>query len=249
MRAYATVLASAAIVSIAACGSQSIPPPRDAAPDARAGDTGATDGVATNDTAAPTADAASDTPAARDAPAASLDAAAGSAPADGAAAAKDSADALIPPATADARPDVAIDPAAAAPTAGLDAAAADTAPAPDPLADAGPTPPFMILDPCLTANSYVTGPATVSFRVTTDKPGYAPPCLKVRRGTEVMFTAISESFAALPLEPRLEGSPDNPITLTTVGTSATFSLPTPGFFPYHCSIYPTVMVGVIWVTE
>jgi plastocyanin len=251
MRAYAIVLASAAIVSIAACGSESIPPPRDAAPDARTGDTGAADSGARNDTAAPTADAApavSDAPAARDAPAASLDAAAGSAAADGAAA-KDFSDAVIPPASADATADAAIDPAAAVPVAGLDAAAADTAAAPDPLADAGPTPSFMVLDPCLTENSYVTGPATVSFRVTTDKPGYAPPCLKVRRGSEVMFTAISESFAVHPLEPRMEGSPDNPITLTTVGTSATFSLPTPGFFPYHCMIHPTAMVGVIWVTE
>jgi plastocyanin len=246
MRAYATALISVAIVSIAACGSDSVPPRSDAARDARAD---ATDSDGTTATPAPADAAAADTFAARDALDASSDAPATS---DGAAD-RAFADAAIPDAAvSDATPDIADDSAAdgAAPALGGDVVAADAASSPGASNDAGPTTqPFLVLDPCLTENSYVTGPPTVSFRVTTEKPGYAPPCLKVRRGTEVMFTAIAESFADHPLEPRMEGSPNNPITLTTVGTAATFSLPTPGFFPYHCMLHQSTMVGVIWVTE
>jgi plastocyanin len=252
MRAYASVPVLVTIIAIAACGSDSPPRPRDAASDAR--DTSARDTGGTGDTAVQadtTAPAAPDAPAALDAYAAA-DGSAGSTPSDSAAGGF--ADGTITDGVSAATsPEIAVDSAAAdaaGPAIGLDAAAADTAPSTDASDDLGATTlPFLILDPCLTENSYVTGPPTVSFRVTTDKPGYSPPCLKVRRGTGVLFTAVSESFAAHPLEPRMEGSPDNPITLTTVGTSASFYLPAPGFFPYHCMIHQSTMVGVIWVTE
>jgi plastocyanin len=250
MRAYVTALVLVAIISIAACGSDTAPPGSDAGRDVVARDTGVANSDGARDSTVAVADAAAadgrDT-ATRDA---SSDAFAAS---DGAADRAFADAAILDAAAADATPDSSIDfsPAdTAAPAPGPDGAAADATPGFGDGTDAGSTTqPFLALDPCLTENSYVTGPPTVSFRVTTDKPGYAPPCLKVRQGTEVTFTAVAESFADHPLEPRMEGSPNNPITLTTVGTAATFSLPTPGFFPYHCAIHPTLMVGVIWVTE
>lgn len=89
---------------------------------------------------------------------------------------------------------------------------------------------------------------TVSF------PGaslaYAPKCILIAAGQSVTF---SGSFSGHPLRPGVgsnatAGSANNPIMVTNAGTTASFTFPTAGTYPYNCQLHDgSGMNGVVRV--
>lgn len=76
---------------------------------------------------------------------------------------------------------------------------------------------------------------------------YAPACIRIKTGTSVTFTG---SFSSHPLSGGSSGTADasSPITHTTTGSSATFSFPDAGTFPYFCELhFSSGMEGAIFV--
>ena len=91
------------------------------------------------------------------------------------------------------------------------------------------------------------GATTVTFTSFS----YMPPCIKVSVDTAVTF---SGTFIAHPLAAGTIGGgsptpdPTSPIQGTNTGTSATFSFPTAGTYPYYCtSHFGGGMYGAIFV--
>jgi plastocyanin len=88
-------------------------------------------------------------------------------------------------------------------------------------------------------------PATVSFTCCS----FSPPCLKVPAGTDVTFAG---SFAEHPLEagdvgPPATTDPNSPIKPTSSGASVTFTMATPGTYPFYCMFHDPTMAGAILV--
>ena len=76
---------------------------------------------------------------------------------------------------------------------------------------------------------------------------YNPPCITIKTGTSVTFEG---TFGGHPLAGGNAGQPDatSPITSTTSGTTATFTFPTAGSFPYYCTAhFSSGMQGAIFV--
>lgn len=80
---------------------------------------------------------------------------------------------------------------------------------------------------------------------------YVPPCIIIARGQTVTF---SGSFTSHPLAPGsignpTAGSPNSPIMSTTSGTTAGFTFPNAGTYPYICTAHAMSqgMVGSIHV--
>jgi plastocyanin len=100
----------------------------------------------------------------------------------------------------------------------------------DATAEAGPIDagqPFMAFRPCDTAEVYVEG-STVTF---DNSLLYHPECIFIRAGGTVTFNG---DFGMHPLQPSTRGTTGSPITATNTGMTATFTFPTPGFYPYYC---------------
>lgn len=99
---------------------------------------------------------------------------------------------------------------------------------------------FMAITPCLTRESYVTGPTSVAASGTS----YSPPCLRVPPGTSVVI----EASPVHSLNPRPPGSAGTPIPSQLATTTVVF--PNPGFYPYQCPEHADQsMFGVIWVSS
>lgn len=105
---------------------------------------------------------------------------------------------------------------------------------------------------CDTA-AYVDASAVGASRtVTFPNAGltYMPKCLLIAAGQTVTFNG---AFGTHPLRKGVSGdanagSPNNPITLTDAGTTATFTFPTVGTYPYICTVHgPGGMNGVVRV--
>jgi plastocyanin len=148
-------------------------------------------------------------------------------------------------------PDAAVDTTVVTPDVAHDLAA-DLAP--DLAPDVGPdamTMAFMALPGCATAGAYTTAAnqtPTVNFGGGLGA-AYSPRCLKVAKNAQVTF---SGTFSNHPLSPTSGmGSPSNPITHTATGSSAPFTFPAAGFFPYHCDFHDVSqdMHGAIWVSD
>ncbi|MEZ4400949.1 MAG: plastocyanin/azurin family copper-binding protein [Kofleriaceae bacterium] len=80
---------------------------------------------------------------------------------------------------------------------------------------------------------------------------YSPACMRIAAGQAVTFNG---SFAGHPLQAgtvvgaTAQPMSGGPITATTVGTTATFTFPTAGAYPYYCDFHFTGgMAGVIYV--
>ena len=79
---------------------------------------------------------------------------------------------------------------------------------------------------------------------------YSPKCILIAAGQSVTF---SGAFASHPLRPGVgstatAGSPNNPITATSMGTTAMFAFPTAGTYPYNCQLHDgSGMNGVVRV--
>ncbi len=87
-------------------------------------------------------------------------------------------------------------------------------------------------------SSYVDHTASNDSRtVTFTFPAYTPPCMLVSAGQSVTF---SGNFSFHPLTPGTApsssgaGSSNNPISLTSSGSTASFTFPTAGTYPYYC---------------
>lgn len=113
---------------------------------------------------------------------------------------------------------------------------------------AGPAP----LNGCDTA-AFVDRTATTAIRtVGFGNPGftYSPKCILIAAGQSVTF---SGAFTSHPLRPGVganaaAGSPNNPIMSTSTGTSAMFTFPAAGTYPYNCSTHDgSGMNGVVRV--
>ncbi len=82
---------------------------------------------------------------------------------------------------------------------------------------------------------------------------YSPACILIAAGQSVTFVGSSTTFSSHPLRPGVgsnatAGSPNNPITATASGTSATFTFPTAGQYPYNCQFHNgSGMNGVVKV--
>lgn len=105
---------------------------------------------------------------------------------------------------------------------------------------------------CDTA-SFVDRTAAGGIRTVTFGAGgftYSPKCILIAAGQMVTF---SGTFSSHPLRPGVginatAGSPNNPIVATAVGTSATFTFPAAGSYPYNCSLHDgSGMNGVVRV--
>lgn len=121
-----------------------------------------------------------------------------------------------------------------------------------PLIDAPPIdgpPPTMINGCTLATATDRTGMGATT--VTFTSFSYTPPCTKVSVDTAVTFAG---TFSAHPLAAgTIAGGsptpdPGSPIQGTTAGTTATFSFPTAGTYPYYCtSHFGGGMYGAIFV--
>lgn len=94
---------------------------------------------------------------------------------------------------------------------------------------------------------------TVSFGGQNGSPpfNYAPRCVRIAAGQSLTFTGL---FSVHPLTPgsnpsnRTTGSPGNPITETTSGTTAMFTFTTPGTYPFFCAQHFNAgMMGAVLV--
>lgn len=113
---------------------------------------------------------------------------------------------------------------------------------------AGPT----VYNGCNTAD-FVDRTATTAIRTVTFGVGgftYSPKCITIAAGQQVMF---SGTFTSHPLRPGVgatatAGSPNNPIMATSTGTTASFTFPTAGMYPYNCQLHDgSGMNGVVKV--
>lgn len=97
--------------------------------------------------------------------------------------------------------------------------------------------------------SGVGGVRTVTFGAGLGN-AYSPRCMLIAAGQMATFTGM---FGTHPLRPGVgsnatAGSPNNPITATNTGTTASFTFPTAGDYPYNCSNHDSFgMNGVIKV--
>lgn len=100
-----------------------------------------------------------------------------------------------------------------------------------------------------TDQSGVGGVRTVTFGGVAGNV-YSPKCMLIAAGQMATFTG---AFSTHPLRPGVgsdstAGSPNNPITATSTGTTATFTFTTAGDYPYNCSNHDSFgMHGVIKV--
>ena len=90
-------------------------------------------------------------------------------------------------------------------------------------------------------------------QIAVDGLVYTPPCTMIAVGQSVKFEG---SLSAHPLAPgnandAAAGSPANPITPTSSGSSAEFSFETSGTFPFYCELHGfgdgKGMAGAIYV--
>lgn len=87
---------------------------------------------------------------------------------------------------------------------------------------------------CASAD-YVNG-SSVTFQY----PTYTPRCLAIKAGQTVTFNG---DFSGHPFAPGVAasstgtGSAGSPITATKTGTSAVFTFPAAGVYPYHCEYH------------
>lgn len=111
-------------------------------------------------------------------------------------------------------------------------------------------PPSTMINGCTLATATDrTGMGATTITFTSFS--YTPPCIRVSPATAVTF---SGSFGAHPLAAgaiaggTVTPDPTSPIQSTTAGTTATFSFPTAGTFPYYCTAhFGGGMYGTIFV--
>lgn len=99
-------------------------------------------------------------------------------------------------------------------------------------------------DPTTSMDRSADETVTIAFSVGVFR--YYPPCVKVKAGAKVVFTG---DFTAFPLAGGADGTldPSSPIAETKTGTTATFSISSPGTFPYFCEThYGFGMEGAIY---
>jgi plastocyanin len=96
-----------------------------------------------------------------------------------------------------------------------------------------------------------TGKAEVTVGVAASGVEYTPKCFKVTAGTKVTFNM---DFAVHPLVGGLieagskKPSALSPITKTTTGTTASFTLTNPGPVGFYCDVHGTIgMNGAVFV--
>lgn len=104
---------------------------------------------------------------------------------------------------------------------------------------------FQSFTPCPTARSYVS-----THSVSFGRGTYNPACVVIVAGESVTIPGS----ATHPRAPSLAGTRGNPITAGI--TDATITFPSPGFFPYYCTVHgadgragPSGMAGVIQVLD
>jgi len=109
---------------------------------------------------------------------------------------------------------------------------------------------FIAVAPCKAESNYTIDATSIAFGGAEDN-FYNPTCLKVPAGTTVTF---SGDFGTHPLAPSAARGTltGNPITVTSVGSTASFTFPTAGFWAYTCMVHGSdpdgeLMTGVVWV--
>lgn len=85
--------------------------------------------------------------------------------------------------------------------------------------------------------------ADISFPNDVAPAQYGNKCVKVKVGAVVNFAG---SFTNHPLAAS-GGTTPSPITATSTGTNAAFTMSTAGTFGFHCTAHPTTMFGAIRV--
>lgn len=97
-----------------------------------------------------------------------------------------------------------------------------------------PAPARDSVNGCASAD-YVSG-STVTFQY----PAYTPRCMTIHAGQAVTFNG---DFSGHPFAPGVAasstgtGSANSPITETKTGSSASFTFPAAGVYPYHCEYH------------
>lgn len=109
-----------------------------------------------------------------------------------------------------------------------------------------------VLNGCNTAD-FVDRTAAGAIRTVSFGVGgftYSPKCITIAAGQMVTF---SGTFSSHPLRPGIganatAGSPNNPITATSTGTTANFTFANAGTYPYNCQFHDgSGMNGVVKV--
>ncbi len=131
------------------------------------------------------------------------------------------------------------------------AMASDSATTTDVPVPSDATAAFDVVNGCNPGDYVDLSAASATRTVIFTLPTYTPKCARIAAGQSVTF---SGTFSFHPLTPGVPpgqtgtASPSNPITVTNTGTTASFTFPTAGFYPYYCANHASMgMVGVIQV--
>ena len=93
-----------------------------------------------------------------------------------------------------------------------------------------------------------TANATVKITFGSDLK-YTPPCIRVKKGTDVTFEGTFSSHPLVGGEATLPPKPDggSPIKATMAGTAVTFTMDLAGNYGYYCEYHVPSMAGAIFV--
>jgi plastocyanin len=96
-----------------------------------------------------------------------------------------------------------------------------------------------------TMTTLSTGTVVITFSTTSTPQQYSPACVQISVGGMVTFQGDFTQYALSPGPGAVE---NNPITFTNMGTTATFTFPTAGAYPFYSTADPTTMLGAVFVT-
>ena len=83
----------------------------------------------------------------------------------------------------------------------------------------------------------------ISFPTGLSPAQYTPNCIKIKVGQTVTWNG---AFANHPLMP-FNGDSNNPVTLTSTGTTKGFAFPAAGTYGFGCQFHSFSMFGAIQV--
>lgn len=109
------------------------------------------------------------------------------------------------------------------------------------------------LNGCGTADFVDASEEEAVVQIAADGLSFTPPCIGIAAGQTLRFEG---SLTAHPIAPgnaddAEAGSPDNPITATSSGSSVEFKFDSAGTYPYYCELHSfgagKGMAGAVYV--
>jgi len=97
---------------------------------------------------------------------------------------------------------------------------------------------------CTTFTDDTATAATITGPTNSNPSQYSPNCVHIKAGQSVTWNA---DFTAHPLQ-AFGGTTPSPITVTSSGTTVSFTFPNAGTYGFQCQVHPSLMQGAIEVT-